>query len=311
MAPRGWLWVVLLATACERPAPALSNDTADTPLPPPVPTAIPTDSVTASWDSAAGPVFLVVGANAQQAAVIVPDVDSTASLDTVTFRAERWQSLEFDLITAGRSVGVAAIGSSIALDVPDDCSAWPVVRLRGSRDSIATGGWSIAFGRGRFAPLAMDSLSGLARADSMQLAVAVARLASGAPGDTADAFRGTPFVVRRAFRSTLPDGVGIVMAEVERSLNQEATPVHEHLFLIAERDSTVRAGYHLVYGERTSGGEEALETTELLVLGTPRGRTQPVLLLARYLGDGAVYSLIERTSTRRWRLRWSSPYAGC
>lgn len=309
--PRGWLWVVLLATACERPAPARSNDTAYSPLTLPSSTVTRQDLVQASWDSAAGPIFLVVGANAQQAAVIVPAVDSGASLDTVSFRAEHWQSLEFDLLAAGRSLGVAAIGGAIALDVPDDCSAWPVVRLRGTGDTVTTRVWSVAFGRHRFAPLAVDSLNGLARADSLRLTVAVARLASGAPGDTVDALRGIPFVVKRAYLSTLPNRVGIVIAEVERSLNQEASPVHEHLFLIAERDSTVDAGYHLAYGERTSGREEMLEATELLALGTSRGRTQPVLLVARYLGDGVVYSLIERTDARRWRLRWSSPYAGC
>jgi hypothetical protein len=66
-----------------------------------------------------------------------------------------------------------------------------------------------------------------------------------------------------------------------------------------------------VYLERTSGGEESLESTELLVAARLGGSREPVVLLARYVGDGAIYALVERQAPRRWRLRWTSPYTGC
>lgn len=306
----GWL-AVLLVVACERPAPARSNDTAVPTAPPPeTAVALPTPSVPA-WDSAAGPVFLVVGANAQQAAVIVPGVDTAASLDTVTFDLARYRSMSLDLFSGGRRLGAANVGANVALDVPEDCSAWPVVRLNGVAADSSSTSWQIAFASDRFQVLAIDSLSTFPRTDSLRLVNELARVASAAPGDTVQAMRGIPFVVRRAYRAMLPGGIGAVIAEVGRALNQEANPIQEHLLIIAERDSSAKE-YRLAYLERSSGGEEMLESSELLLIGVPRGRAQPMVLLARYLGDGVVYSMLDRTAPDgKWRLRWSSPYAGC
>lgn len=305
----GWV-AALLVVACERPAPARSNDTAVPTAPPPETLAALPVPVQPAWDSAAGPVFFVVGPNAQQAAVIVPGIDTAASLDTVTFDVARYRSMPLDLFGGGRRIGAAAVGATVALDVPEDCSAWPLVRLSGLADS-ASSGWTVAFRSDRFQPLSLDSLVMLPRADSLRLVTELARVASAAPGDTVQAMRGIPFVVRRAYRATLPGGIGAVIAEVGRALNQEANPIQEHLLVIAERDSSAAKGYRLAYLERSAGGEEMLESSELLLLGVPRGREQPMVLLARYLGDGVVYSMLERAAGGTWRLRWSSPYAGC
>jgi hypothetical protein len=304
----GWV-AVLLVVACERPAPVPSNDTAVPTVPPPeTAAALPVPPVPA-WDTAAGPVFFVVGPNAQQAAVIVPGIDTAASLDTVTFDVARYRSMQLDLFSAGRRLGAAAVGTTVTLDVPEDCSAWPMVRLTGLADSTGNG-WTVALRADRFHQLGVDSLPTLPRADSARLVSELARVVSAAPGDTVQAMRGIPFVVRRAYRSTLSGGIGVVIAEVGRSLNQEANPIQEHILLIAERD-TLAKGYRLAYVERSAGGEEMLESSELLLLGTLRGREQPMVLLARYLGDGVVYSMLERAPDGMWRLRWTSPYAGC
>ena len=67
----------------------------------------------------------------------------------------------------------------------------------------------------------------------------------------------------------------------------------------------------MVYVERTAGGEESLEATELLVVAKLETHHKPVVLLARYVGDGVIYALVEREGARHWRLRWTSPYTGC
>lgn len=307
---RTGLVAVLLVVACERPAPARSNDTAVPTAPPPeTAVALPVPSLPA-WDSAAGPVFFVVGPNSQQAAVIVPAIDTAASLDTVTFDLAPYRAMSLDLFAGGRRLGPATVGATITLDVPEDCSAWPLVRVNGFADS-ASNTWAVAFRSDHFEPLAVDSLVTLPRADSLRLVTELARVASAAPGDTVQAMRGIPFVVRRAYRATLPGNVAAVIAEIGRSLNQEANPMQEHLLVIAERDSATAKGYRLAYLERSAGGEEMLESSELLLLGVPRGREYPMMLLARYLGDGVVYSMVDRTPDGTWRLRWSSPYAGC
>lgn len=310
-ARRQWGVVLLAAvSACERPGPGAAKDTTVPALPPPDSAVTPTVSAQSPWDSAAGPVFLVSGPNAQQAAIIVPGIDTTVSLDTVRFELTPYRTATFDLFRGGQRTGSGRLGSVISLDIPDECTAWPLMQLGDAPDSVA-GGWTVGFAAGHFQPLAADSLSGLPRADSSRLARDVARMASAVPGDTVEALRGLPFVVTRGWRVLLGGGVTAVIAEVTRALNQEASPAYEHLFLVIERDSASTSVWRQAYAERAAGGEESLESNELLAVGSLQGRDQPVMLLARFVGDGVIYSLLERTAAGKWRLRWSSPYAGC
>jgi hypothetical protein len=305
--PRRWLVAVLAIGACERPAVERANDTALSTVPPPLPPPVAPVTTDAAWDTAAGPVFLVMGASPDQAAMIVPFVDTAASLDTLKVPLTPWRGVAFDFFRQGTAVGTASAGDSIAVDAPDDCSAWPALRVaRG--DST---GWTVAFPTGRFASLGVDSLAGLTPRDSLGLTRELARVASGAPGDTADAMRGLPYVVHRAWRTTLPNGRQLVMAEIDRTLNQEASPLHEHLLLVAERDTTAGSRWELAWSERMVGGEDTTESMDLIVIGTARGRAEPVTVFARYLGDGVIYAMLQRETDGRWRLRWTSPYVGC
>lgn len=305
--PRRWLVAVLAIGACERPAVERANDTVLSTVPPPPPPAVAPIVTDAAWDTAAGLAFLVMGAHADQAAMVVPFVDTAASLDTMQVPLGPWRGVAFDFFRQGQSIGTASAGDSIAMDAPDDCSAWPALRVtRG--DST---GWTVAFPTGRFAALAMDSLAGLAPRDSAGLTRDLARVASAAPGDTAELMRGLPYVVHRAWRTTLSNGRQVVMAEIDRTLNQEASPVHEHLLLVAERDTTAGSRWELAWSERMVGGEEAIESMELMVIGTARGRSEPIILFARYLGDGVIYAVLQREGSGGWRLRWTSPYVGC
>jgi hypothetical protein len=102
-----------------------------------------------------------------------------------------------------------------------------------------------------------------------------------------------------------------MIAEVWRTLNQEANPKQEHLLLITERDTASRARMDIAYTERAAGGEETLESSEVLAIARFSPTRDVSILLARYVGDGVVYALLERTGSRRWRLRWTSPYVGC
>ena len=307
---QGLVLALVLSAACERAGPERSKDTPVVISPPPPVAPDSAIATTSPWDTAAGPAFLVVGADPTQAAVVVPSFAADADLDTAHFDLKPALASAFDLYAAGRRAGAAQLGSIISVDPPDDCTAWPQVRLRTPPDSQAAG-WTVAIARGRFTPLSIDSIPGMSRADSGQLVMELARIASSAPGDTVDALKGTAYVVRRGYRTAIPGYPSIVFAEITRSLNQEANPAHEHMLLVMERDSLTNSRYRMAYVERSSGTEEALESTELLVAGIITGRTQPVLLIARYAGDGVIYSLLERNDDRQWRIRWTSPYAGC
>ena len=54
-----------------------------------------------------------------------------------------------------------------------------------------------------------------------------------------------------------------------------------------------------------------IESSELLAIARFAPTRDVEVLLARYVGDGVVYALLERAGARRWRLRWTSPYVGC
>ena len=301
--------VLYWGVACDKPAPARSNDTASPTLPPPPPPDSAPVIVESSWDANAGPVFLIVGENGAQASVVLPSVAADASLDTTRLDAAPYRGTRFDLLANGQVISKASVASVVAVDVPDDCSAWPTVRLTGG-DSLSRA-WVVAFESGRVTPIAFDSLAGLTSSDSSQLAIQLARVASAVPGDTVPELRGLPYQVRRAYRFAIEPGVEGVMAEVLRILNQEANPKQEHILLIAERDSVDGGRFQTAYSERTSGGEEMLETSELLTVARIGASGRTTLVIARYLGDGVIYSLLERTAPHNWRLRWTSPYAGC
>jgi hypothetical protein len=180
----------------------------------------------------------------------------------------------------------------------------------------ATGGvpgpWTVGFVTGHAIAVAMDSIPTLSPADSANRTGDVARIASSLPNDTAAAFRGLPFEVQRAGRFSIAPGIDGIAAVLARHVNEEANPREEHIFLIAERDSThPPLAWVAAYSERESGAEDDLETNEVLAMvRLGPGRT-PTIVLSRDYGDGGVYSLIERAAPGQWRLRWSSAYTGC
>lgn len=155
----------------------------------------------------------------------------------------------------------------------------------------------------------MDSIETLTAPDSAVRAAEVARLASGAPGDTAGAFRGVPYVVRTARSFQIDEGVRGLAALVVRRMAIEANPLQEHLFMIAESPTDApRATWRLAYTERVIGPEETVESIEVLA-GVRLGSANRLsLVLGRDHGDGITYSLVERAGAGRWVLRWSSAY---
>jgi hypothetical protein len=303
--------LLVLGLACDKPAPSPGNDTA-TVSPPPLPTAAPPVAVgEAAWDSSAGPVFLTIGPNAATANIIFPLLAADAEVDGTRLNAAPYAGRVFDLLGNGQLMGSATLSAVVPTEAPEECSGWPLVQLTGVPGDTSAHSWAVAFERGRVHAVPYDSLSALTGIDSSRLAMQIARVANRVPGDTVASLLGLPYQVRRAYRFAIAPGVEGVVAEVMRTLNQEANPQQEHLLLVAERDSTTRGGYDIAYSERAAGGEEVLESSELLTIVRLAPTRDVVVVLARYVGDGVVYSWLERRENRRWRLRWSSPYAGC
>jgi hypothetical protein len=295
--------------SCERTPPARSNDTATT-APSPPRSRDSTATRFSPWDSSAGPALLVAGASPSQGNTVLPAFSADTDLSNVDLDASSLRGQRFDLLSNGSIVQTVIVGPKTSVEVPEDCSAWPTVKLSVPGDS-AIHPWTVGLSAGHARPVAFDSISVLSPSDSARLTINLARVASGVPGDTVTELRGLPYQVRRAYRFTITAGVEGVVSEIVRTLNQEANPKQEHLLLVVEKDSLTSNQFVLAYSERTVGAEDVVESTELLAIVRIRQSAEPVLLIARYLGDGVVYALIERMGPRRWRLRWTSPYTGC
>ncbi|MBK6487619.1 MAG: hypothetical protein IPF98_12225 [Gemmatimonadetes bacterium] len=303
--------LLLVAAGCDKPAPPPANDTMTVaPSLPSVPDS-GVATVEMPWDSAAGPVFITSGPNASTASIVFPAVASDTEIESGRLDASPYIGTSFDLFSNGRLVGDGMVSAVVPLEAPEECSGWPLVQLSGVRDDSASRAWAVGLVRGRALAIPYDSISGLSSADSSRLAIDIARIASSVPGDTVAELRGLPYQVRRAYRFPVAPGVDGLIAEVWRTLNQEANPKQEHLLLVAERDSMTRGRFDIAYTERAAGGEETLESSEVMVIARFAPTHDVSVLLARYVGDGVIYGLLERTAGRRWRLRWTSPYVGC
>jgi hypothetical protein len=284
---------LLGAVACERAK-----------VPPPVETATagpltPADSsavaATRNWDVSAGPVLLVASSTPAEALVIAPDSANAAS----------------QLASIPRPASVTLFGRNGSVQTADLPSV--------SGENCATGRlsaappprpWNVGFVGGVVAPILVDSTESLSSADSSQLVIAVARLASALPNDSAGRFVGLPFVVRNLWRFSLTGGPTVVIATVSRQINQEATPLQEHTLLIAERtakDTTL----HTAYTERSYGAEETIETYDVLAAAMIGAGRTPAIILSRDYGDATAFGLIERGEDGRWRPRWRSARRHC
>lgn len=291
-----WL-LALLAAACERSNRSKPADTAAHPgVAAPAAESTTTTNGPSAWDPSAGPVLLVPADSANRAFVIVPDSATGASV----------------LSGLPRSASVALFGrngsvQSAELPSVSDASGCQAVELQSAPPPHA---WSVGFLGGVVAPLRVDSIDASTSPDSASLAASAFHLASMLPNDTAGRFTGLPFVARGMWRFVLPNGSTVLAANVIRQINQEATPLQERTFLIAERvpsDTSFTMAYH----ERVYGEEETIESGDFVAAVALGSNRNAAIIVSRDFGDATAYSLIERGDDGRWRLRWTSARRHC
>jgi len=302
----------MLTVACDRSTPAVARKDTVVPVTPPPETTVVAKPEQSTWDSTAGPAMFAVGASPGEATIIIPRFTDTTTLDSAQFDLSRVRAIQLDLFASGKRVGAARV---TAINLPtrsDSCPRWPTARIDiPAADTAPAREWTVGFETGHATAVPVDSIAGLATADSAQLAADVARIASALPGDTATVFRGLPFVVNTAWRMREPNGQVLVAAVVVRNVNQEANPRQERILLLAERDTTgSRTRYVPQYFERITGPEETVETTDLVAMVLLGAERRPTLIVARDAGHGLSFALIEQIGGK-WRHRWSSAYSGC
>src|SRR6185503_9391312 len=280
-----------------------SNDSRTESLPP-VLSSGPASST--NWDVDAGPLMLVsLGGSAESAAVVLPEItDSTiASVQADSVSAA---GLVFDLFGRGGKVGGATTVVPVRVaDVKQECDAWPLVKVHS-----AGSGWRVGFAGAHVEAIMLDSIEARQSTDSASLAVSLAETAATLPIASDPAFRGLPFRVRSAYTFRL-DSVDVVIADVVRSVNEEANPRIEHLLMIGERPAGSTGKYRTGYYSRTAGAEETTQATEVLAAVRIRPSKRPAVVVNIEYDDGRVLGLIERVAPGQWRSIWRSAFTDC
>jgi hypothetical protein len=241
----------------------------------------------APWVDELGP-MLVVPADSDNAGIVIFPENPTSRLVAsapITF-----------LSPAGDSTAARA-----ALVVSDSqvCGEAPTVHI----DNPITLPWTVGLLGRSLRPLRMDSITALAPTDSLRLTGELARLASSLPMQRGSRFTGLPFAVFSARRFEARDRQ-VLVAHLIRRLAQEAAPIEEHTFLIAERAATPSSErYATVYHQRSEGSEDSAEQFE--VLSAVDGRNAILLLISRDNVTQTTYEILERSNAGAWRSRWS------
>ena len=265
----------------------------------------------------AGPLLVVPSSSSSlRAQLVFPQFSDSTLTPAATFDLSAVDGSRVQLFAPAGLVGTAVLtapgaGPARADDSTADgtaCTKWPVARVVPEVEPLTP--WTVALAAGRAEAIPLDSAGVLSSSDSARLVAEVARVASGLAQDAGSEFAGLPFVVRTVRRFSPAAGVQAFVATVTRRVNQEANQQTEQLLLVAERRlDRPRAGYVAAYHERVAGQEETLELTDALAALRIGGRA--TLILGRDYGDGTAYAVLQRTGDARWRVRWSSAYAGC
>lgn len=288
----------LILVACERAKTTPASDTTTVHAPTTAAESVSVGAAVAApaWDPSAGPVLLIASDTPTRAFVLLAD-----SLNPASALAAIPRPASVTLFGRNGTVQTAE------LPTVTDAGACYLATLSAAPPPRP---WNVGFIGGVVSPVAMDSLGSLPRSDSLALTSGVFRLASALPNDSAGRFTGLPFVLRGIWRFNVSQGPQVVAATMMRQINQEATPLQERTFLVAERsatDSTLKT----VYTERSYGNEETVEAREVLaavLLGSSRNAA---IVLSRDNGDETAYAVVERGDDGRWHARWASPRRRC
>jgi hypothetical protein len=140
--------------------------------------------------------------------------------------------------------------------------------------------------------------------------VSLAQTAATLPISADPTFKGLPFRVRSAYTFRIDD-IDVVIADVVRSVNEEANPRLEHLLIVGERAAGSTGRYKVGYYNRTAGAEESTQATEILAAVLIGSARRPAVVVNIEYDDGGKFGLIERTGSGEWRSTWRSAYTDC
>ena len=247
-----------------------------------------------------------LGGSGDSVAVVLPEAtDSTIAALQDT--SPPLSGLTFDLFARSGKTGspVAALSIPRAVTTKQDCYSWPLAKLKSSHSN-----WKVGFISGHVHSIVLDSIDAMPSADSATLAVSLAQTAATLPITADPTFKGLPFRVRAAYTFRL-DSIDVVIADVVRSVNEEANPRVEHLLIVGERAAGSSGRFRVGYYNRTAGAEESTQATEILAAVLIGSARRPAVVVNIEYDDGGKLGLIERTGPGEWRTTWRSAYTDC
>ena len=259
-----------------------------------------------NWNVNAGPVMLLSAGNSSDSVSIVLPEATDSTIDLVQDVTPPVSGLVFELFNRGGKVdSTRVLPRKLEADTTRDCSTWPVGRAQSAHL-----GWRVGFVRGNVRALPLDSIESLLSADSAMLAASLAQTAATLPVSSDPTFRRLPFRVQSAYTFRL-DSVEVVVADIVRTLNEEANPRIEHLLVIGERPTGTKGRYAVGYFSRVAGAEETMQATEVLAAVRIGVSKSPAIIVSVESEEGVKLGLIERTGPGQWRSTWKSAYTTC
>jgi len=248
--------------------------------------------------------MIVATTGGDTAAVVLPEA-TDSSITSFQGISPPIAGLTFDLFDRrGKMESSVSLSALPGADSTADCYSWPRAKVH------TTASWRVGFVSNKVVAVKVDSIESLSSPDSASLAAAITQTAATLPAAADPAFRGLPFRVRSAYSFTL-DSVAVVIADVVRSVNEEANPRIEHLTIIGERAAGSRGKFDAAYSKRSAGAEEATQVTDILAIVEIGRERRPVVVVGIETEDGGRVGLIERVSPGRWSLVWTSAYTDC
>jgi hypothetical protein len=259
-----------------------------------------------NWNVNAGPVMLLSTGNSSDSVSIVLPEATDSTIELIQDVKPPVSGLVFELFNRGGKVDSTRVSpQNPVADTTRDCSTWPVGRTQSVHP-----GWRVGFVRGNVKAISLDSIESLASADSAMLAASLTQTAATLPVSSDPTFRRLPFRVQSAYTFRL-DSVEVVIADIVRTLNEEANPRIEHLLLIGERSAGTKARYAVGYFSRIAGAEETMQATEVLAAVRIGASKSPAIVVSVESEEGVKLGLIERTGLGQWRSTWKSAYTTC
>lgn len=241
-------------------------------------------SVASAWSPELGSFFMLPVESETLAVVLLPSPDASGVMSNAT------------RVTLLNAAGDTATASAV-LDTLQ-CVDAPVLRLSGR----ILPGWGIGMHGQQAQIIRMDSVEALTASDSARVTSALARLGSLLTANVQPEFKGLPFTVARARRFQV-DTTVVVAAHLIRRVPQEAAPIEEHTFILAERPLANPDSFRVVYSQQSEGTEENAEHFE--VLAALRSAEGVTIILARDRQSHSTYQLLRRSASGEWTLTWS------